>query len=109
MASIQLVDNFVNTAIDTVQTVYTSPSDTVTAIDSFTVANNSNVNASYKAYIVTSGGAESPQRPFKIVVWGENDLGIGIVNQVIPAGASLRVESSALNSLYFTVSGRTVS
>jgi hypothetical protein len=39
-------------------------------------------------------------------VWGENDLGIGVVNQVIPANGSLLVESSALNSLYFTVSGR---
>ncbi len=108
MAVIQLSDNFVNTVIDTPETVYTSPTDKVTVIDSFTVANNSTVNASYKAYIVTSVGSLLPQIPFEIVVWGENNLGIGIVNQVIPAGGSLRVESSALSSLYFTVSGRTV-
>ena len=109
MASIQLSTNFVNTITDTPETVYTSPSSTDTVIDSITVANNSGISASYKAYIVALGGSEFPQIPFEIVVWGENDLGIGIVNQVIPAGGSLRVESSALNSLYFTVSGRTVS
>lgn len=108
MAVIQLADNFVNTVTDTPETIYTSPSGLATVLDSFTVANNSIVNASYKAYIVTAGGDLFPQRPFKIVVWGENDLGIGIVNQVIPVGGSLRVESSALSSLYFTVSGRTV-
>ena len=108
MAVVQIADNFVNTVIDTVETIYTSPSNTSTVIDSVTVANNSGVNASYKAYIVTSVGVERPQIPFEIVVWGENNLGIGIVNQTIPAGASLRVESSALNSLYFTISGRTV-
>ncbi len=109
MASIQLSTNFVNTVIDTPETVYTSPSGTATVIDSMTVSNNSTVNANYKAYIVALGGSEFPQIPFEIVVWGENDLGIGIVNQVIPAGGSLRVESSALSSLYFTVSGREVS
>lgn len=106
MASIQLSDNFVNTAIDTVQSIYTALEST--AIDSFTAANTSSVNASYKAYIVTAAGVEVPQIPFKVVVWGENDLGIGIVNQVIPPGGSLKVESSALNSIYFTVSGRTI-
>ena len=39
----------------------------------------------------------------------ENKLGIGLVNQVIPKGGSLQVESSALDSLYFTVSGRVLS
>ena len=106
MASQQLVDNFINNIIDSPQVAFTAPATDAVAIDSFTVANNSNVNASYKAYIKSSTGILSPQIPFKVVVWGENDLGIGIVNQVIPAGGSLQVESSALDSLYFTVSGR---
>ncbi len=107
MAAIQLADNFVNTIINTVETIYTSPSGSATIIDSFTAANNALINASYKAYIVGPSVAVFPQRPFKVVVWGEVDLGIGIVNQTIPAGGSLRVECSALNSVYFTVSGRT--
>ncbi len=105
MASSQIVDNFVNTIIDTVQIAFTAGSVAV-SIESFTASNNSAVNASFKAYIKSPSGILSPQIPFQIVVWGENDLGIGIVNQVIPAGGTLQVESSALNSIYFTVSGR---
>ena len=108
MATKQLIDNFLNSSVGTVEVAFTAPLRSSVAIDSFTVANNSNVNASYKAYIKSSTGILSPQVPFKVVVWGENDLGIGIVNQVIPAGGSLQVESSALDSLYFTVSGREV-
>ena len=109
MASSQLVDNFLNTFVDTPQEARTIDTVNDIAIDSFTVTNNSAVNASYKAYIKSSTGVLTPIIPFKVVVWGENDLGIGIVNQVIPKGGSLQVESSALNSLYFTVSGRVLS
>ena len=109
MATSQISDNFSNTIVDTVQTVYTAPSDKSVVIESFTATNNSSVNASYKAYIVSPGGVQKPTRPFKVVVWGEVDLGIGINNQAIPAGGSLRVESSALDSIYFTVTGREVS
>ena len=106
MASIQLTDNFVNTAADTVETIYTSPTDNSTIIETFTAANNSSVNASYKGYIVSPSGTEQPQRPFKIIVWGDIDSGAGLVNQVIPPGGSLRVESSAIDSIYFTVTGK---
>jgi len=106
MATKQLTDNFLNTIVDTVQVAFSAPVDKDVVIDVFTVTNNSLVNASYKAYVKSASGALVPIIPFKIVVWGENDLGIGIVNQVIPAGGSLQVESSALISLYFTASGR---
>ena len=106
MATKQLVDNFLNTIADTVQVAFAAPSDKDVVIDVFTVTNNSAVNASYKAYIKSSTGVLAPIIPFKIITWGENDNGIGLVNQVIPAGGSLQVESSALLSLYFTASGR---
>lgn len=108
MASSQIVDNFLNTLIDTVQVAFTTPNGQSVVIDSFTATNNSTVNASFKAYIKSSSGVLTPIIPMKIIVWGENDLGIGIVNQVIPAGGTLQVESSAFNSIYFTVSGRAV-
>ena len=107
MATTQIVDNFKNTIVDTVQTAFTADINPV-VIEAFTATNNSTVNASYKAYIVSALGDEQPQRPFKVVVWGELDLGIGIVNQIIPAGGSLKVESSAVDSIYFTVTGREV-
>lgn len=108
MTTKQIVDNFVNTVADTKQSPYSAPTAKNVIIESITAANNSLVNASYKAYIVTTTGAEQPQRPFKVVIWGEVDLGIGIVNQVIPAGGQLKFECSAIDSIYFTVTGREV-
>ncbi|HHZ69581.1 MAG TPA: hypothetical protein EYN54_04710 [Methylococcaceae bacterium] len=106
MATAQILSNVTNTVVDTPQTLFTAGSRGV-VIESFTAANNSAVNASYKAFIVSTD-TEQPQRPFKIVVWGEIDLGIGVVNQVIPPGAELKLETSALDSIYFTATGREV-
>jgi hypothetical protein len=106
MATVQIVDNLTVSVIDLPQTVYTAPAGQDIVIQSFTAANTSTINASYKAYISSALGVQQPQIPFKVVVWGENDLGIGIVNQVIPGGGTLKVECSALESIYFTVSGR---
>ena len=108
MSTLQIADNYSNTIADTVQTAVLA-SESAIVIESFTAANNSGVNASFKAYIVSAGGVEVPIIPFKVVVWGEIDLGIGIVNQAIPAGGTLKVESSTINSIYFTVTGREVS
>jgi hypothetical protein len=107
MATKQIADNFSNTIVDTIQSA-TLVSEKNMVIEAFTAVNNSSVNASYKAYIVTSSGVVKPIRPFKVVAWGELDLGAGIANQVVPAGGTLRVESSAINSIYFTVTGREV-
>ena len=101
-----LANSFVNTIVDTKQVAYTAPSSgDGTQINSFTASNNSGVNASYSAYITDSITTDKKIIPFKVVVWGENDLGIGLVNQVIPAGGSLSIESSAIDSIYFTVTG----
>lgn len=107
MATIQLVDNKANSNPDLKTVFYTAPAagDGV-VIDAFTASNVSNVNASYKAYIESTLPSGQPQIPFKIVVWGENDLGVGIANQFIPPGGTLSMESSAANSIYFTVTGR---
>ena len=108
MATLQIIDNLTISAVDTPQSLYTAPVGQDVVIEAFTASNTSTVNASYKVYIVSALGAEQPQIPFKVVVWGENDLGIGIVNQIIPAGGSLKVECSALASIYFTVTGREI-
>jgi hypothetical protein len=107
MAAQQILSNAVNSTVDTAEALFTAGAKGV-IIESFTAANNSVVNASYKAYIVAQDGTEQPQIPFKVVVWGENDLGIGIVNQIIPAFGSLKLECSALASIYFTATGREI-
>lgn len=106
MATTQILSNTANTVANSPQTLFTAGTAGV-VIESFTASNTSVVNASYKAFIVSTD-TEQPQIPFKIVVWGENDLGIGIVNQVIPPGAELKIETSALSSIYFTATGREV-
>lgn len=108
MTTKQIVDNFSNTVINSVQTAFTAPTGKNVVIEAFTAANNSGVNAAYSCYIQSTVGALQPQRKDKIVVWGRNDPAIGVVGQVIPAGGSLKVETTALNSIYFTVTGREV-
>ena len=107
MTTIALTTSTANTTPDTIQSFYTAdPAGNGVIIDSFTASNTSSVNASYKAYITSIADINEPQIPFKVVVWGENDLGIGVVNQVIPAGGQLKMESSASDSIFFTVTGR---
>lgn len=107
---IQLVDNQCNSAADTPKIFYTDDgTDNGTIIDSFTASNTGSANSSYKAYIVSQGGTvQNPQIPFKIVVWGEKDLGGGVVNQLIPPGGTLQMEARQADRIYFTVSGRKV-
>ena len=101
-----LAVNFTNTIANTQQTIYTSPATgSGTRIDSFTAVNNGIVNSSYIAYLDNGNSANVPIIPFNIVTWGEYDLGIGLVNQTLPPGASLKIESSSINEIYFTASG----
>ena len=101
-----IVQNKANTSADTRQIFYTSPTGgSGTQINSVTASNTSTVNASYKAYITDNITSDQPIIPFQVVVWGENDLGIGLVNQVIPPGGTLTIESSAIDSIYFNVAG----
>lgn len=102
----QIIQNRANTIADTRQVFFTAPlGGNGTQINSVTASNNSTVNASYKAYITDLVTSDQPVIPFKVVVWGENDLGIGLVNQVIPPGGTLSFESSAIDSIFFNVAG----
>ena len=105
--SSQLVNNFFNDVADTPQVAYLSPTKgNGTIITAITAANNATSNKSYKGYVVDAdGSAINPQRPFKIVTWGDLDLATGLDGQVIPPGGTLQFECNATNSVYFTVSG----
>ena len=107
--SINLALNVGNANADTPELLFTAPAGGVgVIIESFTAANNSTSNKSYKAYISETPAPTTPLRPFQIVIHGDLDLGIGVVNQVIPPGVGLFVESSEANSIFFTVSGREI-
>ena len=103
----RLANNFSNTVVDTLETAYSSAATgSGTRIDSFTASNDSTVNAAYSVYINDGVNPVKAIIKDKIIVWGTNDLGIGLVNQVIPPNSTLQVESTAINSIYFTVAGQ---
>ena len=105
-----LILNEANSLSSTIQTLFVAPlTGNGILIDAFTAANNSDINASYMAYIsAPTGDIENPQRPDQIVVHGEQDLGGGLTNQLIPPGGRLSMETTAADSIYFTVTGRIV-
>ncbi len=103
-----LVSNLKNSAANAIEAVYSATSDTI--ITAFTVTNSTGVNRSYKAYIYNSDGATTgPIVPIKFVTSNRGyDLAPAIVGHIIPTGGTLRVESSAAESLQFRVTGRLV-
>jgi hypothetical protein len=107
MGSVTIAESVKIPTVDTITTLYTSPSSgNGTTITAFTAANSSGANASYKAYVYDSAGtAVDPAVPLKIVVRNRFDLGASIVNQIIPAGGTLRIENNIANSLSFKITG----
>lgn len=107
MTDTVLVNNYQSLAADTVEVIYTSPSNGLgTKIKAFTATNNTDSAKSYKAYIYDSSGAlVSAIIPITDIARDRYDVGAAAVNQVIPKGGTLRVESSAIASINFYVTG----
>ena len=108
MADIQIINNVKISAADTITTLYTAPaSGAGVAVTAFTVSNNSPASASYKAYIYdVSGAAVDAIVPQKIVVRDRFDSAPSMVNQIVPAGGSIRAENSTADALSFYATGR---
>lgn len=107
MTTQRLITNLPNTVANTIQTLYTAPLEgNGILITAFTASNTSDINASYIVYIDNS--SSEPIKPFQIVIRNKIDYGLGVVNHLIPPGFSLKIESSAANSIYFNVTGRSV-
>jgi hypothetical protein len=102
-----LVNGIGTSGTDTIEQFYPSPDGgNGTIITAFSAINDTGVNASYKAYIFDKGASTAnPIIPFKIVIRKTFDVGPSITNQLIPAGGTLRMETSAINSIVFRVSG----
>ena len=110
MAEAVLVNSAVNSVSDSIEILYTSPSGSSggsgTLVTAFTAANNSTASASYKAYIYDVSGTElQAVVPQTIVVRDRFSLGPSIVGQLIPAGGTLRAESSTAGAISFRVTG----
>lgn len=107
MARVAIVQNKQSTVPDTVESFYASPvQGTGTVISAFTASNDTTSSKTYKAYIYDSFGAVvSAVIPQTIVVRDRADSGPSIVNQTIPPGGTLRMESSSAGGLSFYVTG----
>lgn len=100
-----LVDGVTATLANTLEVIFSASEDTL--IKAVTASNATNVNASYVMNIVPlSGDTTKPEIPFKVVVRLKSDLGAEVVGQVIPKGGTLRIETSAADSISFRVTGR---
>lgn len=107
MANEVLVESKLSTAANTIEIFYTSPATSDgTIITAWTATNNTNSNRIYKAYIFNSSGVVLQAIiPQKIIVRDRFDLGSGIVNQLIPPGGTIRIETDLANSIVFRISG----
>jgi len=108
MAVTVLVNSEQTSAANTIEQFYLSPvSGGGTVITAFTATNNTASNRTYKAYIFDSTGAILPAvTPLKIIVRNRLDTGSGVINQIIPAGGTLRMESDLADSIAFRVTGK---
>jgi len=108
MANVVLVNSVQSNVADTIEQFYLSPvSGGGTVINAFAATNNTGSNRTYKAYIFDKTGVILPAvSPLKIVVRNRFDLGSAVLNQIIPAGGTLRLESDLAGSIVFRVSGK---
>lgn len=108
MTTLVLVNSEQTSVANTIEDFYTSPSDSAgTIITAFTATNNTGSNRTYKAYIFDSSGVALPAvSPLKIIIRNRFDLGSSIINQIIPAGGTLRMETDQANTIAFRVTGK---
>jgi hypothetical protein len=100
-----LVDGVTASLANTLETIFTAVEDTL--IKAVTASNPTTVNASYQMNIVpVSGDTTKPEIPFQVVIRLDADNGADVVNHVIPKGGTLRISTSAADSIAFRVTGR---
>jgi len=100
-----LVNGVTASVADTLETIF-GPAVEDTLITSVTASNPTNINASYVMNIVpSSGDTTKPEIPFKVVIRLKSDSAAPVINHVIPKGGTLRISTSAANSIAFRVTG----
>lgn len=107
MATTVFVNSASNLLANTIQSFYIAPAGGGGAIiTAFTATNNTGANASYRAYIFDKSGVIlGAVLPLKVVIRNRFDPGNAIVNQVIPEGGSLQMETNIIGAIDFRVTG----
>lgn len=110
MTDIALIENKKNVAADTIEIFYTNKGARPARINSWSATNDTESSKTYKAYIYPTDEA-SPANPpdalipQTIVVRDTSDNGVDMINKVVPAGGTIRIQSSDADSLNFNVAG----
>ncbi len=100
-----LVNGVTASLANTLEVIFTAVEDTL--IKAVTASNPTTINASYQMNIVpSSGDITKPEIPFQVVIRLDADNGADVVNHVIPKGGTLRISTSAADSIAFRVTGR---
>lgn len=103
-----IVDGVFTTTANTLEIIYTASVDVL--IKAVTASNTTEINAAYSMNIVPANGdTTKPEIPYRIVTRLNTDTAAEAVNHVIPAGGTLRVSTTAANSIAFRVTGRVLS
>lgn len=88
--------------------VYTSPANGAgTRITAFTAVNDTGTTESYTVWITPSGTTASSNKivPSNAVLGNDNDTHPDIINHLIPAGGTIVVQVSTLDTIAFRVTG----
>ena len=103
-----IIQNVTVAGVDIITALYLSPADgSGTIVTAFTATNDTAASVSYKGYIYNSlGTLVGTVIPQTIVVLDKFSSAPSMVNQVIPAGGTLRVENSAADGLNYYATGR---
>lgn len=111
MAKQVLVKSQQNTLVDTPEKFFTAPdgaNDNGVEITAFTSTNNTVSNVTYIAYIYREGVVEEAIVPLKILVRDSFDMAPGSIGQKLNPGDELWIESSAVPSPIYNVTGNTL-
>ena len=102
-----VANSFTTNLANNVEALYTNTTNGGAVIKAVTASNTTKINASYIMYIVDAEGAViKPIVPFQVVIRLKADTPPEAINQVVPPGGSIQVETSAANSIAFTVTVR---
>lgn len=100
-----LISGEQSAAPNAIEIFFTAAADT--KINKFSATNDTGVNRSYRAYIYTAlGTVNGSVIPTKFVTSLRGfDLGPALVGQIVPAGGTIRIESSSAAGLVFRAVG----
>ena len=102
-----IVNGVTTASANTVEVIYTNNTNGGAVIKAVSATNKTKINAAYTMYIIDfDGTTDNPIVPFQSVVRLKVDTPPEVINQVVPAGGTIRVKTTAANSIAFTITAK---